>query len=60
MDVYALGDTIAWIPYVKIFMEKHDCKIICSTFHNDLLKINYLIENKSTINDVITKIEYLV
>lgn len=41
MDAYALGDTIAWIPYVKIFMEKHDCNIICSTFHNDLLVDSY-------------------
>jgi len=25
MDAYALGDTIAWIPYVEIFRQKHRC-----------------------------------
>lgn len=37
MDAYALGDTIAWIPYVEEFRKRHECTIICSTFHNDLL-----------------------
>jgi autotransporter strand-loop-strand O-heptosyltransferase len=37
MDAYALGDTIAWIPYVEVFRKKHNCKVICSTFHNDIL-----------------------
>ncbi len=37
IDAWALGDTIAWIPFVDIFRKKHNCKVICSTFHNDLL-----------------------
>src|ERR1035437_6882251 len=37
MDAYALGDTIAWIPYVEIFKQKHKCTVICSTFHNEIL-----------------------
>ena len=36
MDAYALGDSIAWIPYVEEFRLKHNCKVICSTFHNHL------------------------
>lgn len=36
MDAYALGDSIAWIPYVEEFRLQHDCKVICSTFHNHL------------------------
>lgn len=36
MDSYALGDTIAWIPYVEEFRKKHDCTVICSTFKNNL------------------------
>jgi autotransporter strand-loop-strand O-heptosyltransferase len=36
MDAYALGDSIAWIPYVEAFRKKHNCKVICSTFHNNL------------------------
>lgn len=55
MDSYALGDTIAWIPYVKQFKDKHKCQVICSTFHNHLffeaypdimfVKPNTVIEN---------------
>lgn len=37
MDAYALGDTLAWIPYVEVFRKKHKCSVICSTFHNDIL-----------------------
>jgi autotransporter strand-loop-strand O-heptosyltransferase len=36
MDSYALGDTIAWMPYVRAFKQKHKCDVICSTFHNNL------------------------
>ena len=36
MDAYALGDNLAWLPYVDAFQRKHQCKIICSTFHNHL------------------------
>lgn len=32
----ALGDTLAWIPYVEEFRKKNQCKVICSTFLNDL------------------------
>lgn len=37
IDAFALGDTIAWIPYVEEFRKKHGCHVICSTFHNDIL-----------------------
>lgn len=37
MDAYALGDTLAWIPYVENFRQEHQCKVICSTFHNNIL-----------------------
>jgi len=37
MDAYALGDTIAWIPYVEVFRKKYNCTVICSTFHNEIL-----------------------
>jgi autotransporter strand-loop-strand O-heptosyltransferase len=32
MGSKALGDTIAWIPYVEEFRKKHDCKVYCSTW----------------------------
>ena len=37
----SLGDNLAFIPYVEEFRKKHNCKIICSTFHNDLYKKGY-------------------
>lgn len=55
MDAFALGDNIAWIPFVDEFRKKHNCKVICSTFFNDLfvnvypeilfVKPNTVIEN---------------
>lgn len=41
IDGHALGDNIAWIPYVERFRKKHNCKVICSTFYNDLFKESY-------------------
>jgi autotransporter strand-loop-strand O-heptosyltransferase len=41
IDAYALGDNIAWIPYVEDFRVKHNCTIICSTFFNYLFKDLY-------------------
>ncbi len=37
----SLGDTIAWIPYVDEFRKKHGCKVIVSTFLNDLFESQY-------------------
>lgn len=37
----AIGDTLAWIPYVERFRKKHDCNIYCVTFHNELFKESY-------------------
>lgn len=37
----SLGDTLAWIPYIKEFKEKHNCHLIVSTFMNDLFKKVY-------------------
>lgn len=36
MESKSLGDTLAWIPYVEEFRQKHNCEVICSTFMNDL------------------------
>jgi autotransporter strand-loop-strand O-heptosyltransferase len=36
IDSYAMGDNIAWIPYVEEFRKKHNCFVICSTFFNHL------------------------
>jgi len=41
LESKALGDTFAWIPYIDEFQKKHNCKLICSTFHNNLFKDQY-------------------
>jgi len=35
MDSSAIGDTLAWFPYVDEFRKKWNCHVITSTFHND-------------------------
>lgn len=40
-DSKSLGDSIAWIPYVMEFKKKHDCKVIVSTFWNNLFEKEY-------------------
>ncbi len=41
LDSKAIGDTLAWFPFVDEFRKKHNCKIIVSTFHNDWFKSEY-------------------
>ena len=41
IDSKALGDTLAWFPYVDEFRKKHKCKVIVSTFHNYLFEKQY-------------------
>ena len=41
MDAYALGDNLAWIPYVEAFRQASKAKIICSTFWNNLFIESY-------------------
>jgi len=41
IDSKALGDTIAWIPYVEEFRKKHNCEVIVSTYHNNLFESVY-------------------
>ncbi len=40
-DSKAIGDTIAWIPYVEEFRNKHQCHVVCSTFHNKWFNSEY-------------------
>ena len=41
IDAFALGDNIAWLPYVEEFRRKHNCHVICSTFYNELFSKAY-------------------
>jgi autotransporter strand-loop-strand O-heptosyltransferase len=52
----ALGDTIAWFPYVEKFRIDNKCSVICSTFHNNLFKGQYpnieFVEPGMTVNNI--------
>ena len=37
IDSKSLGDSLAWIPYVEEFRNKHNCTVVCSTFWNKIL-----------------------
>ena len=41
MDSGAMGDTLAWFPYIEEFRKTFICNVICSTFHNEWFKTNY-------------------
>lgn len=41
LESHSLGDTLAWFPYVEEFRKKHDCKMIVSTYMNNLFVDNY-------------------
>ena len=55
----AIGDTIAWLPYVEEFRKKHNCQVVCSTFHNGWFKSKYpnikLTSPGSSINNVYSR-----
>lgn len=40
-DSKSLGDSVAWIPYALEFQKKHKCKVIVSTFWNQLFEKSY-------------------
>ena len=41
MDSGAMGDTLAWFPYIEEFRKTFMCDVICSTFHNEWFEKNY-------------------
>jgi len=55
-DSRALGDSLAWFPYVDEFRKKHNCKVITSTFMNDMFKDQYteleFVEPGSTVHNL--------
>ena len=52
----SLGDTLAWMPYVKEFKDKHQCNLIVSTFMNHLFKDTYqdieFVEPGQVVNNI--------
>jgi autotransporter strand-loop-strand O-heptosyltransferase len=57
----AIGDTLAWVPYVDEFRKKHNCKVYCATFHNHLFEEVYteidFVSVSEAVNDVYEKYE---
>jgi len=41
LDSKALGDTLAWVAYGEEFSKQHKCKVILSTFHNQMFEKEY-------------------
>jgi len=40
-DSESLGDTLAWLPSCEYFRTQYNCKVVVSTFKNDLFKRYY-------------------
>lgn len=45
LESQSLGDTIAWTPYAVKFAQKHKCKVIMVTFHNEFFENLEIYEN---------------
>ena len=41
LDSKALGDSLAWFPYVEEFRKKHNCHVVVSTFMNEMFTDRY-------------------
>ena len=41
LESTSLGDTLAWMPQALKFAEFNECKLVLTTFHNDLFKEKY-------------------
>lgn len=41
LDSKALGDSMAWFPYVDEFRKKHKCQVVTSTFMNNMFEEQY-------------------
>jgi len=58
LESKSIGDTIAWFPYVEEFRKKHNCKVICSTFHNNWFASKYpeikFVEPGTNVGDIKT------
>jgi autotransporter strand-loop-strand O-heptosyltransferase len=56
LESKALGDTLAWFPAVEAFQRRHRCRVVCSTFLNDLFRATYpsleFVEPGTTVHDL--------
>lgn len=56
LESRALGDTLAWFPAVDAFRRRHRCRMVCSTFHNELFRDTHpaieFVEPGTTVHDL--------
>ena len=56
MDSTAVGDTLAWFPFIDEFRKKHNCEVITSTFHNNWFIKTYpeikFVKPGTQVNDI--------
>jgi autotransporter strand-loop-strand O-heptosyltransferase len=56
LESSSLGDTLAWVPFIREFKDKHDCELIVSTFMNNLFRESYpdieFVEPGSVVNNI--------
>lgn len=57
LDSSSLGDTLAWIPYAEEFRKRHNCRVVCSTFWNEMFKNQYtditFVEPGAAVNGIV-------
>ena len=56
LESSSLGDTLAWVPFIREFKDKHGCELIVSTFMNNLFRDSYpdinFVEPGSVVNNI--------
>lgn len=56
LESSSLGDTLAWVPFIRDFKDKHGCELIVSTFMNNLFRESYpdieFVEPGSVVNNI--------
>jgi autotransporter strand-loop-strand O-heptosyltransferase len=56
LESSSLGDTLAWVPFIREFKDKHGCELIISTFMNNLFRESYpdinFIEPGNVVNNI--------
>lgn len=56
LESSSLGDTLAWVPFIKEFKDKHGCELVVSTFMNYLFRESYpdidFVEPGSSVNNI--------
>jgi autotransporter strand-loop-strand O-heptosyltransferase len=56
LESSSLGDTLAWVPFIREFKDKHGCELIVSTFMNNLFRESYpdieFVEPGTVVNNI--------